>query len=303
MKRHAYLIMAHNQWTMLTKLLSAIDDERNDIYIHIDAKVRTFPKDQVEGCVCRAKLYWVKRMNTVWGGDSLVLCELRLLEAAAKNSQIRKYVYYHLLSGVDYPLRSQDYIHNFFEKNQGTEFINFWTKEKAYSHRNRALKYYFFQNHIGNSKNSEKLLPHIFKYLEWIVACVQRKLNIHRKFEEVYIGSEWFSITDDLCKYLVKNSKRIYKQFRFTLAGDEIFLQTIVAQSPFAKNVCKGIYNATYDACLREMDWVRSRDDDSHPHVWTMEDYPRLAASNNLFARKFDYEMYPEVVDALARRE
>lgn len=303
MKRHAYLIMAHNQWTMLTKLVSAIDDERNDIYIHIDSKVKSFPKDQIVNSVCKATLFWTKRMNTVWGGDSLILCELRMLEAAAKNSQKREYTYYHLLSGVDFPLKSQDYIHDYFDKNQGIEFINYWTREKTYSHRNRALKFYFFQNHIGNSDNSKKLLPHIFKYLEWILACGQRKLNIQRKFEQLCIGSQWFSITDDLCHYLVKNSRKIYKMFRFTLAGDEIFLQTTVARSPFADNVCKGVYNATYDACLREMDWLRSTDDDSHPHVWTAEDYPRLAASKNLFARKFDYEKYPEIVDALAIRE
>ena len=36
--RHAYLIMAHNQWELLAQLLATLDDERNDIYLHVDKK-------------------------------------------------------------------------------------------------------------------------------------------------------------------------------------------------------------------------------------------------------------------------
>lgn len=36
--RHAYCIIAHNQPRLLWRLLSLLDDERNDIYLHIDKK-------------------------------------------------------------------------------------------------------------------------------------------------------------------------------------------------------------------------------------------------------------------------
>ena len=36
MDRHAYLIMAYNNWDLLKKLLILLDDERNDIFVHID---------------------------------------------------------------------------------------------------------------------------------------------------------------------------------------------------------------------------------------------------------------------------
>ncbi|MGN1262595.1 MAG: glycosyl transferase, partial [Prevotella sp.] len=42
--RHAYLIMAHNEWDLLNTLLSLIDDERNDIFLHIDKKVKHMPE-------------------------------------------------------------------------------------------------------------------------------------------------------------------------------------------------------------------------------------------------------------------
>ena len=39
MKKHAYLIMAHNNPYILKKLLNLIDDKRNDIYLHIDTYI------------------------------------------------------------------------------------------------------------------------------------------------------------------------------------------------------------------------------------------------------------------------
>ena len=40
--KHAYLIIAHNDFEILKKLVSLLDNEHNDIYIHFDAKVATF---------------------------------------------------------------------------------------------------------------------------------------------------------------------------------------------------------------------------------------------------------------------
>ena len=34
--RHAYLIMCHQNYQQLCRLLKLLDDERNDIYHHID---------------------------------------------------------------------------------------------------------------------------------------------------------------------------------------------------------------------------------------------------------------------------
>ena len=34
--KHAFLIIAHNEYPVLEVLLSMLDDERNDIYLHID---------------------------------------------------------------------------------------------------------------------------------------------------------------------------------------------------------------------------------------------------------------------------
>ena len=35
--KHAYLIIAHNEPNILKTLLLMLDDERNDVYLHVDA--------------------------------------------------------------------------------------------------------------------------------------------------------------------------------------------------------------------------------------------------------------------------
>ena len=48
MGRHAYLIMAHNQFDLLCKLIRELDYELNDIYIHIDKKAGEIMKRNLE---------------------------------------------------------------------------------------------------------------------------------------------------------------------------------------------------------------------------------------------------------------
>ena len=50
-------------------------------------------------------------MKPEWGQVSIVRAELLLFSAALQ--QKSPYAYYHLLSGVDLPLKSQDEIHAF----------------------------------------------------------------------------------------------------------------------------------------------------------------------------------------------
>ena len=43
MSKHAFLIMAHNEYDILNKLLLLLDDERNDLFIHYDKKSKLPP--------------------------------------------------------------------------------------------------------------------------------------------------------------------------------------------------------------------------------------------------------------------
>ncbi|MFB9769762.1 hypothetical protein [Lactiplantibacillus modestisalitolerans] len=44
MGKHAYLIQAYNNFEFVEKLLAAIDDSRNDVFLHIDKKASNVDK-------------------------------------------------------------------------------------------------------------------------------------------------------------------------------------------------------------------------------------------------------------------
>ncbi len=65
--KHAYLIMAHNQPEHLRKLLDVLDNERNDIFIHLDKKSSIDSQSLLDICQ-KSKMYFTNRLNVYWGG-------------------------------------------------------------------------------------------------------------------------------------------------------------------------------------------------------------------------------------------
>ena len=136
----------------------------------------------------------------------------------------------------------------------------------------RVNYYYLFQNHIKRGSNG------IAAKLQRVHLRIQKTLKINRNKQSVLSfqkGSQWFSITHDTACYLLDEFKKMKKSFRYTFAPDEIFLQTILMQSPQIDKII--------DDNLRYIDWDRG-----NPYSFKQEDYPLLMNSNKLFARKFD---------------
>ena len=117
--KHAYLIMAHDKPRQLEILLSLLDDPRNDIYLHLDSRL-AIDLSAFSEQVCHSNLFFVERDAVRWGHSSLVACELKLLTAAVNK---QAYEFYHLLSGADLPLYTQELIHSFFDVHAGEIFL------------------------------------------------------------------------------------------------------------------------------------------------------------------------------------
>ena len=65
MQKHAYMIIAHNEFDLLETLVRLLDDPRNDLYIHIDAKVQDFDFDRFRGLVRYSGLYFTPQRVSV----------------------------------------------------------------------------------------------------------------------------------------------------------------------------------------------------------------------------------------------
>ena len=220
--KHAYLIIAHNNFYILEKLINLIDDERNDIYIHIDKKVKNFDFNYYKSIVKYSNLIFVDRIKVNWGGFSQIKAELILF----KKSYKKKYDYYHLISGVDLPIKSQEYIHTFLSDcnlDFLTHIKNEYIPNEVYQ---RVSKFYLFQDsNIPLIKSIDKLLINI-----------QNILNINRwkSYIKLQYGSNWASLTHESVKYIIENGRSIYL---------EIFLKLVFANSIIIFLICilKGI--------------------------------------------------------------
>ena len=281
-ERHAYLIMCHNNFKHLLRLVVALDDERNDIYIHVDKRAVNCPFESIGNSARKAHLFWVKRQRVYWGGVSQIRVELFLLKKATETH----HSYYHLLSGMDFPIKSQKYIHKFFKDNKGSEFIQFDNDMVNAEFIDRVRYYYFFQDLIGRNKGK---FPALCYYAQEILLSIQKKLNIDRtgKYSfELYKGANWFSITHELACYLLQNIKQIKRICKYSLCADEIFLQTFAMMSPYR--------NKIVNDSLRYIDWKRG-----NPYVFTEKDYEELSKTDRLFARKFDERVSGDITEKI----
>lgn len=219
------------------------------------------------------------------GGESQIRLELNLLRAAHLHEH---YDYYHLLSGVDLPLKSQDEIHTFFEENAGKEFIGIARSPSDFFDIEQKTRYYYCFVRFIRNENLLKKLPSLF-------LKVQHFLSIRRQYDvPLAKGSNWFSITNVLCEHLLERRNVILKRFKYTLCADEIFLQTEVINSHFKDSLYD--YEDQFKACMREIDWMRGR-----PYIWKNDDIEELLHSDRLFARKFSAK-YMEVIRSIKRQ-
>lgn len=275
--KHAYLIIAHNEYPVLRVLLSMLDDERNDIYLHIDQRATELYEKICSLQIQKAQLHILSVRNKVYWGDlSQVETEYRLLETASAQGG---YSYYHLLSGTDLPIQTQDYIHSFFQVNAGKEFVEYWSGNRHQKDLARKVsRYYFFTKHLKRNNSKWHIVTAPCHNLALIA---QKIIHFQRKQEvEFRKGSQWFSITHDFCLHLIEKKPFVLQRFKHTLCPDEIFIQTILWNSPFKSNIYNSDDNNT--GSMRLIDWNRG-----NPYIWKMQDYNELIGSDKLFARKF----------------
>ncbi|WP_415618275.1 beta-1,6-N-acetylglucosaminyltransferase [Liquorilactobacillus satsumensis] len=285
--KHAYLIMASGNIPQLKILLSVLDDPRNDLYLHLDLKATGFVEKELAACCSFATLYFQPREKITWGASSQAMMEMKLLKAATP----RQYSYYHLLSGLDLPLKDQDYLHAFFARNAGQEFVECSDYQRDHDKTRYYLRfqqYHLLQQFIGKKKN-------LLKYLDFGSCFLQKTLGINRTQKSKMTfksGANWFSISNDFAQYLMTQFEPIMHFLKFTYCADEVFLATWLYNSKFSKNIypAQGIYQAN----LRIYRW-----ENHNPSYVTLKEAQDYVASPFLFARKFDLSKNEDAITYL----
>lgn len=319
--KHAYLIIANRNPSQLQMLIDMIEDYRNDIYILVDSKSHDFPKMFHSD---KSKVIMLPRIPIYWGDVTQIKAELKLLECA---TQTFNYSYYHLVSGLDLPLVTQDEMHRFFDSHPNKEFIGY----NKFFHSSLLD---FIKIKIRDRKKiGGKKLLNKYKTTNMLSARVRnhffkksyRKntfiLNMYRKFENNFLflfpqdknisfASQWVSIDNDLATCLVESKEKIIDKYKNGVLVDEIFLPTFINEnSKFKERVYStkklGDHTLKLRGNLRFINWNEESLSTGSPGNITINDYSELMKAKDsgyLFARKFDINEDREIIDKLYKK-
>ncbi len=111
----------------------------------------------------------------------------------------------------------------------------------------------------------------------------------------MYGGSTWWSLSRACVSHLLNECAKnpsYLRRFAHTHVPEEIFFQTLIMASPYAKFVVNDN--------LRYVDWVARNG--NNPAVLDLTDLDKVLASGKLFARKLITPMSQGLIDALRER-
>ena len=288
--RHAYLIAAHDKPAQLRTLLSLLNHPDNDIYLHIDRKATGFSESELRAAAPLSRVFFAPRLDARWGDEVFIDVIVSLLRMASTE----EHAYYHLLSGADLPLQSQDEIHDFFAAHAGQEFVDF---------DRETVDAAMLRQRIGRWHMRQPVRPFAKKLYRVMEACwldLQKLLRVDRLkhcpavFQK---GAVWFSITHACAVYALRQVDQSRTFYRRSVCADELWLQTALAGSPFME---KRAFPGFGDECAATMRFVDWSDGGRSPRVLRNEDYAALMESNMLFARKFDEAKDSEIIRRIA---
>ena len=263
---HAWLIIAHNEFEVLQRLVSLLDHERSDLFIHIDAKVHSLPELKVE----KGRLFILdKRVDVRWGSVSQIETELVLLEYAHQKGP---YDHYHILSGTHLPLKPVEELLRFYDEHAGDEVMRFWPDDPGDA--DFKLRRYHFP--LGHYKYGSPFQQRLCQLIWQCVIKVQKVLGIRHLKEGSFIKTDnWLSLTEEACKYLVQNKMPILKKYRWSFCGDEYFVASELAlhSDLFKIFDCKSLLHVVFQY--------------DTPRAFTLDEYPLLQSTGYWWARKF----------------
>lgn len=183
-----------------------------------------------------------------WADVSMLEAEYKLFHAVVDSGC--QYSHHHLISGVDLPLKNQDYIHSFFAQHQGKEFVGLHQRPMN-SHADRALHYW---HPFTRSFRGSGCVFAIKRILRYLVVQTQVLLGIRRNTTiPFHKGGQWVSITRELIDYLLEQEERAFTIFSRTFGADEYFVPTLIWDTPFMER----LFDATDESrgAMRYIGW------------------------------------------------
>lgn len=285
----AYLIMAHKNPAQLHRLISRLSDGSSEFFIHIDKKVDFSPFEILNEF--GPTVHFIERFDSKWGGYGVIKPFLKGLKAVQNSST--KFERIILLSGQDYPIKSNGYINDFFKNSPYSVFINYFPIPN-------------YKKWPGSDRGGWYRVDKYFFGLKWYNFLCSKSLNLaatylpflRRKIPDgmkPYTGQTWWILDRYAAGYILKYNDEHPEYTAFhknTFVADELFVQMIIANSK-DQELLKRIENSEKRFTI----WEKS--DSAHPNILRKTDLAAILSSGDLYARKFDDAVDSEILDLI----
>ncbi len=290
-----YLILAHKNPAQLLRLVNRLDTENVTFFIHIDkdSDIRPFKRLIPENRVT----FIENRRSTPWGRLGVVRATydgMRLIE-----NTVPDYDYIVLLSGQDYPIKSNaEIFERLSSNNKQNNYIHchpfeLFGDRKAHS---RFEQYYFRINKrlIGYpDPNMRSVKGRVFQAVAGLFYKYPRPFlpGISPVF-----GSQWWALNKQAIQYIIRYleaNPQVFRFFKRTLLPDEMLFQSVL----YGTGNQKIMETITPGQWLTFNHWNRAPE--LYPQPLNMKDYESIKNSDKLFARKFETGVSDELMDKI----
>lgn len=276
--KKAYIIVAHKDPKQLYRLISRLNDGNSEFFVHIDlnSSISAFYEILDIG----EQVHFLPRFNSAWGAYGTIepyLSGMRVIRDAEMDFDRIM-----LLSGQDYPIKSNENIDKFFNDSEESVFLDYdpipnYAKWPGSDRGGlyRVDKYYF------GMKWHQLLRSRTVNFLSEFIPQLRRKLPNDMK---PYTGQTWFNLDMYSVNYILDYHDAHPEYFEFhkhTYVADELFIQMIIGNSN-DERLLKSIYKSEKRFTI----WDDERN--AHPRILQKDDFGAISESSDLFARKFE---------------
>lgn len=302
-----YIILAHKNPKQVFRLINRLADDQSKFFVHVDLKIDLKDFKILESC--KNTTIIKERENCIWGDYSIVKATLHLLKNAVEFGNKGFTI---LLSGQDYPIKSNKIINQFLTDYRDYNFIDIlpiadkWSQKMV---RDKVENYHFIHSENKSDSNSYAPFFHstikdkartLFHLLKGRMKqeTFRKLLHLPKRiplFKNQYGGSQWWAFneisTKILYDFVLENYEELESYYHYTSAPDEIFFQSVLMNLISANASIKIKPSLTY------VNWVRKNV--ALPVTFNINDFAELSETKDLWARKFDVDYDGEILDLI----
>ena len=272
--RLAYIVSAYHRLGQVARLVRRLNADGATFFVHVDKKTDDGAYASLESSLDDLpEVTFLERHTCHWGGFGHVRATLKGIDELLRRGEDFDYAI--LLTGQDYPIKSNEFIERFFEAQQPRSFMGFSPlPSESWSPRGG----------LGRIEHR-----HLRLYGRHLRSPLKRRFPPGLR---PYGGGAYWCLSRDCIEYVARFVERrpdVVAFFRHVDIPDELFFHTILLSSELRDTIVNDN--------LRYIDWSRGK----RPAILGVRDLDALRASPKLFARKFDMDQDETVLDLIDR--